>query len=357
MAAFLEVETQQLRQLQGVIDRYKALDDAVFLLQSDLPRLKLMIDRYGGDLTKVMAEFIDANRIFDISDDAWQAFYRSMRRYIETGDLLGRRASREVLLESVVSTWESQVNRTVSTITDNLFARAAGFKAMAQSAAIPAQRLADIQKYEITSVTIEGQQYNYSQLQNIWQQMNDSYGQRDTIQFRNGVNYPLRTYVDARDATTSTEAHRLTTIVEASSNGVYFGAVNKTGTTDSCIFHENEIFYLTEAARQEAQAKWAHIESLKTMKTWDEIKADDTHMGKFGCKHLVRAVAIQFFSEERMTKAIEARPGMPVPEKINERKIFEKETGRKWEYAAPKSKSSYQPIPNRREIEPRYTIA
>ncbi len=358
MADSFAVDAEKLKRLQAVIDRYKGLDDAVLLLQTDLARLKRLIDQYGGDLRTVLADFLDANKMWGISQDAQEQFFKSMQRFIENGQLDYRRASSEKLLESIQSTWGSQVNRAVSTVTDSLFQRAAGFKSMAEAAIIPVQRLADIQAYEITSVVIGDKQYNYPQLQSVWKQMNDSYGQRDTIQFRNGVNFPLRSYVDARAITSSTEAHRLTTIFEASSNGVYFGTVNKTGSTDSCLLHENEIFFLNEGAKAEALAKWPNVEALLNMKTWQEIKDDATHMGKFGCKHILRASSVQFFSEQRMVDTLKEKTGLPVPEKINERAIFEKATGRQWQSAQPKERqTAYQPIPNRREIQPRYTIA
>lgn len=358
MAAFSEVSTSQQRRLAEIISRYHSLDDALFILQNDLGRMKRIIEEYGLSLKDVVGGFVDKPSFVGISQDAQDAFYESLKTYIENGKLDYRRTATDTLVKSFTDAWGNQVNRMVDTITTNLFARDASFKSMAEAALIPLRRIADIKAYEITSVVIDGKQYNYEQLQNIWTQMNDSYGQRDTIQFRNGVNYPMRTYVDGRAATTQVESHRLGTIIEGSSNGVYFGTVNKTGTTDSCVYHENEIFFLTDGARAEALAKWPDIDRLKKMSTWEEIVADDTHMGKFGCKHIVRALAIQFFSDQRFRDALANGTGMPVPEKISERKIFEKVTGRKWVNAGRSSSTnSFQPIPPRIPINRRYTIA
>lgn len=357
MAAFSEVSAAQLRRLQQVIDQYAMLDDSLFVLQTELPRLKAIIDQYGGRIEDVLASYVDPEVFNKLAIESQQAFYNALKTYIENGQLEYRRTSTESLLQSFNETYGSQVTRLVDTVTTNLFARAASFKSLSKTAEIPLQRIADIEKYEIQSVAINGVQYNYKQLGDIWQTLNDSYGQRDTIQYRNGVNFPLRSYVDARANTTQAEAHRLVTIAEGSANGVYFGKVNRTGTTDSCKIHEDEIFFLSEGARQEALAKWPDIEILQRMKTWDEIKSDDTHMGKFGCKHIVRAVSIQFFSDARFRDALEASPPAEVPKKINERKIFEESTGRKWIYPQSNPQQSYQPVPTRVSVTPRYTIA
>jgi len=357
VAAFSEVEASQLRRLQQVIDRYAMLDDSLFILQTDLGRLKSVIEQYGLSIEDVMSSYIDPETFGAIAADAQRQFAGSLRAYIENGKLQYRRSNTEALLQSFQETYGTQVSRLVDTVKTNLFQRAASFKSLAATAEIPLRRIADIQEYEITSVTINGAQYNYPALKNIWQQMNDSYGQRDTIQYRNGVNFPMRTYIDARANTTQAEAHRLVTIAEGAANGVYFGVVNRTGTTDSCKLHEDETFFLSVAARDEALKRWPDIEMLRRMKTWDEIKSDGTHMGGFGCKHIVRAISIQFFSDARFREALAARPPRALPEKINERKIFEDATGRKWIQAKSTPQKSYQPVPNRVSVAPRYTIA
>lgn len=357
MAAFSEVSAEQLRRLQQVIDQYSMLDDSLFTLQTELPRLKTIIDQYGGRIEDVLAGFVDPEVFGKLALDAQQQFYNALKTYIENGELEYRRTSIDSLLQSFNETYGTQVSRLVDTVTTNLFARAASFRSLAATAEIPLRRIADIEKYEITSVQINGVQYNHQQLSNIWQQMNDSYGQRDTIQFRNGRNYPMRSYVDSRANTTQAEAHRLVTIAEGSANGVYFGKVNRTGTTDSCMLHENEIFFLSEGARQEALARWPDIEILRRMKTWDEIKSDGTHMGGFGCKHIVRAVSIQFFSDARFQEALAANPPSSIPKKIDERKIFEDATGRKFISPTSKPQKSYEPVPTRVPVNPRYTIA
>jgi hypothetical protein len=357
LAAFNEVSSRQLARMDAVFGKYKALDDAVFNLQTSLPRFKLFLDQYGIDLSDAMQVMIDPGVFGNLAAEAQKSFFKSMEKSIENGELNYRPLSVENLLESFVETWGAQVGRMTGTISSNLFQRAAAFKSLSAAATIPAQRITDIEKYDITSVNIGGTQYNYTQLKDIWGNLNDSYGQRDTIQYRNGVNYPVRAYVDARGNTTQAEAHRLTTIAEGSSNGILFGMVNKTGTTDSCLLHEDEIFYLTAAAREIALKRWPDIPMLKKMKTWEEIVAGPTHMGKFGCRHIVRAISIQFLSDARFREYLSQYPPKALPEKINERKIFEAETGRKWISGKSKPQKSYQPIPNRTEIQPRYTIA
>lgn len=356
MAAFSEVSNAQLKRLDALVNQYAYLDDSLVTLQADLGRLKKVIAEYGLKLEDLLNGFIDPQIFAGITADAQRAFIKSLESYIESGKLQYRQLTADNLLQSFNATWATQVSRLVSTTTDNLFQRAASFKSLSQAAEIPLRRIEDIKNYEITSVQISGKQYNYQQLDSIWKQMNDSYGQRDTIQFRNGVNYPIRSYIDARSATTQAEAHRMVTIAEGSANGVYFGKTDNRGSTDSCALHEGETFFLSDGARDEALAKWPDIDSLKSMRTWEEIKSDGTHMGRFGCNHIVKPLSIQFYSDERFRKALDNNQVQEIPEKINERKIFEDITGRKFIAPTPKDNSSYQPIPPRKDINPRYTI-
>jgi hypothetical protein len=187
--------------------------------------------------------------------------------------------------------------------------------------------------------------------------MNKSYGTTDTIQFRNGANYPIRAYVDARQLTTEAEAHRMATIIEASADGVWFGTTNRTGTTDSCLFHEGEIFFLSEEARAQAYARYGQLPELRAMRTWQEIVADKTHMGKFGCKHIVRPMMLQFMSDKKAIEEIKAAPQQEIPKKIDERKIFEQATGRKWKEPERVERERYTPITPLGEQPKRYTIA
>lgn len=346
------------KRLDLLFNRYAALDNAEYLLSSNLAQIKGLADRYKVDLADILFSLIDEKTIAQVTAQAAHDYAKTLAAQIKSGAINKAVLDRRKLVEGLLETWKAQADSIAANSAGNLYAKGAQFQAVAVSAKIPLQRVAEIAANEITSATIGGVQYNYRALSSLWEQMNKAYGQRDTIQFRNGTNYPLRTYVDARKITTRAEAHRAATIIEASSDGLWFGTTNKTGTTDSCIYHEGEIFFLSDEARAQAVAKYGNRPELARMSTWQEIVADKTHMGKFGCKHIVRPMTLQFKSEEKALQTLSENPPQAVPEKIDEKKVFEMATGREWVNPESKPRNpNYEPIqPNGPKPEA-YTIA
>ena len=349
--------------LDAVIARNQQLDSAAFLLSTSSAKLKIMADAYATEVSDIMYMMLDRDMVSRVTEQAAQDFTRNLASALKSGKLKLAGMNRERMIQGVVDTWENQVGRVTDSLASNVVAKGVQFSALAKATEIPQARLTDIAAHEIESVTIANQMYYKQPLENLWDRMNAAYGQRDTIQYRNGVNYPLTTYIDQRVITSESETHRLASIIEGSANGIYFGTTNKTGTTDSCIYHEGEIFFLTDAARDEALQQWPNEESLQSMRTWQEIVNDNTHMGKFGCKHIVRPMALQFTSEKRMTETLNdpeqkaKTKADAIPAKINEQKVFEETTGRKWvnpPYKKPDA--NYNPVTE--PLAPlRYTIA
>lgn len=346
------------KRMNDLFVRGSALDDAEFLLANNLARIKDIARQYGVSVADFLYSIIDPATVAKITENAARDYAASLARQIKSGALKKQVLNRRALVDSVLATWRAQADGIAKTIEGNLFAKAAQFKALSIAAQLPLQRVSEIGENVITSTNIAGTQYNYNQLSDLWKRMNASYGTRDTLQFRNGVNYPLRSYVDARRVTTDAETHRMATVVEASADGVWFGTTNKTGTTDSCIYSEGSIFFMNDEARTQAVAKYGNLPEFARMRTWPEIVADKTHMGKFNCRHIVRPVPIQFFSDDKALKEIQNNLPRAIPKKIDERKIFEDVTGRKFEDNVIRpEKPSYAPLPPQGGAPQRYTVA
>ncbi|MBK7363020.1 MAG: hypothetical protein IPJ01_12050 [Micavibrio sp.] len=346
------------KRLSEFFDKYKNLDDAQYLLSHNLGYIKRLAASYKTDLSEFLFLLIDEKTIARASYEAANAYSKAIAAQIKSGALKKTLLDRGKLVDSLLETWRAQADSIAANQSNNLYAKGAQFQALATAAEIPAQRAAEIGANEITAARIGGKFYQYRELNSIWERMNESYGQRDTIQFRNGVNYPLRSYVDGRQNTTEAETHRAATIIEASADGVWFGTTNKTGTTDSCIFHEGETFFMNDEARTQATEKYGNLPALQSMRTWAEIVADKTHMGKFNCKHVVRPVMLQFYAEKRAVDALNGLEFQTVPKKINEQKVFEQATGRKW-VSTPdtKTRPNFEPIAPRGADPQAYTIA
>jgi hypothetical protein len=346
------------RRLDEIFFRYSALDNADFLLSTNLGRIRALADAYKTDMAGFLFSVMDTGTVSRAVESAARAYASALAAQIQNGTLFKKYLDRRGLIESLLETWRAQADSIAANQAGNLYAKGAQFKTLAVAAEIPAQRIADIAAQALPSVNIAGTAYNYAALSTLWERMNDTYGQRDTVQFRNGVNYPLRSYVDGRTITTEAETHRAATIIEASADGLWFGTTNKTGTTDSCIYHEGEIFFLSDAARDEARQKYGDAPEIANMRTWFEIVSDRTHMGKFNCKHIIRPATIQFRSNARALEIIRERQPDPVPKKIDERKVFELATGRKWQPETVKqTRPNYAPISPQGERPQAYTIA
>lgn len=327
------------RALAKVIKDYKRLDDAEYILTTNLGKLKMDIDQYTAKVrTVINFGYSKGDAKEDISK-AIKEFYKNMKGYLAAN---GPNEAEKVvsrLLDSVLAEYQTSVEAVTSSMASNLFQKSNVFKKMSEVAKVTSEKLAEVNQYEIVKVTIGDDVYQKQPLENLWKRMNDSYGTRDTVQYRpsaaeaaagkTGKNYPLRSYVDMRTTTTSADTHRTTTEVQASASGILFGQIDRTGTADSCIYHENEIVFFNDAAREIAIARFPDIERFKTMRTVQEIKADDTHMFKPACRHKVNPIPLQYQDNETIHEDLKSAPMQPVPKKINEAKIFEDINGKK----------------------------
>jgi len=339
--------------LQALVEKHEYLDDALYLLQNNLSKIKLDINRYTAQIEAVILNAYSPDKVALDVQEALGDFLKNMKAAIESGAMEYRRANVQAFVEAAYSQYSTQVRLVSTNMNATIFSKATQFKTLAQAAEIPLARQADIAAYTIRQVEIGGKKYTWEPLNNIWEKMNQEYGQRDTIQYRNGANHPLRSYVDARLTTSSAETQRHTTTLQASANGVLFVKTSVNGTTDSCSFWEGKRMFTSEAARLEAQKRWPKVD-FSGVKTVQEVRADKTHMFKFHCAHILRPDSVQFSDEFEQEIAAERAP--KIPQDIDERALYEKLSGKEWQSARRTTHDNFVPVPKDPNYAPRYTI-
>jgi hypothetical protein len=302
--------------------RYRNLNDPEFVLSAGLREIKHLTDMYGIDLEQLLARSVSPNALQRMIDEALDQYVKDVIAKI------GRRASvprfvqsRTRLVDSLLQWWNGNAARLASMNANNLYSKAAQFRMLSEASMIPQEYIDKVAEYTIESVTINGRTYNKRSLASLWERMTDAYGATDTIQYRNGVNYPLAAYVEQRATTTKVEAARLATLTASAADGMLFVTTNKTGTMDSCIYYEGKLMFINDEARKQARKLFGNLPEFKRIPTWGEVVAGPTHMGGFGCRHELRPVPIHLYSKERALNTIARMAPGEVPKKINENEI------------------------------------
>lgn len=332
------------RTLARIIKDYARLDDSTYILTANLSRLKIDVDQYISKIRVVLNAAYSRGAAKTDIEKALKEFYKNLTGYLEKGGPNEAERNVSKLLDSVLNEYKENVATVTNSIGSTLYQRANVFRKMSDAVKVSSERLAALEKFKLASVTIGGETYQEAALGKLWDRMVDSYGKRDNVQYRpsaaqaakghRGANYPLRTYVDGRTTTTSAETFRTTMEIQSASSGILFGQIDRTGTSDSCIFHENEIVFVNDAAREIALKQFPDVARFKTMRTVQEIQADNTHMFKFNCRHRWVPIPMQYQDTATIREDLAAAPQQTVPDKINEDAIFEKINGQKHREAA-----------------------
>jgi len=343
--------------LSGIFKTYEMLDNAEFLLSADTARIKRMAAQYKQSLEEFLFLLIDERLIERVSYEAAKKYADTMAKYMRNGTLKKVRIDRQKLVDNLLEMWQSQAASIAARSAANLNAKGAQFKALSIAMQVPEERLREIEKQNIAAVRIDGKLYKHQELGKLWERMNKAYGTLDTIQYNNGTNYPLRSYVDMRETTTEAETHRATTLIEGAADGMWFCTTNKTGTTDSCLVYEAKIMFLSDEARSQAIEHYGDLPQFANMQTWQQVVSGPTHMGKPGCQHILRVVPLQFYAKGKALETIRASASGAQPEKVNERNYFEKATGQKFVSQSSEPKKRYKEIPPVAQSKGRSTIA
>ena len=321
------------KRLNAMFKRYAELDDALWYLSQDPAVIRGRIRAYQTELNGFLkTETVNESVVRDDVQKSIKKFEQNLKSFLQSEGMKNRLPKLDRLQQSVVDQYAAQVDTVTAHIGSTLSQRGAQYRALAQAAEIPLARAEAIEGYTIRAVSVGGKQYNAVQLGQYWSKMLDEYGTRQSIQYRNGANYPLTTYVDQRITTSAAETDRLTSVVASTALGLTLGKINQTGTTDSCVFWENKYVFMSDEAKAQTIAQYPNMTSLQNIPTVLDIKNDKTHMFKWNCKHRILPTSITVLSEGEFADEFEksAARQPTIPKKLNEAQIYKEITGDKY---------------------------
>lgn len=329
MASLDDQQERLTSEIKKILSREVRLNDAEWVLTRDTATIRRILKRYKSRLTNSLRKFVDSKAFDKMVNESIDQFLDSMAGFINKKDFKSRKGQRDRLLRSVRLEYSNLLQTSINSIIERQTRKATTFKVMSDLAQIPKALVGELDKVEVASIrTAEGRtvrDFNKKQLRSTWLRLTDRYGQHDTVIFKGGHKKPLETYVDGRTTTTRAEVDVLTTQLTAAANNILIGRINVTGTRDSCILHENRLVFFTETSKAEAIAKFPkHAAKFRKMPTVAELKVDDTHLFKFGCRHRVLAEGFQFQDEEEQDQQLKENAALPTVTKkteINETKI------------------------------------
>lgn len=311
-----------LKKTRAIISDYKHLEDALFYLSKNHLEIKANISQYVKLLSDANIQFLLGDeKSYGVLDKLiWEAqadFAASMKKfdiakYKERGQNLAQAVKREFVTDST-----GYYNR----LRNGLLSRADSLKVMSEVSKIPKNALKEIGQrellYSLNRPDGSVIHYRKKQIDNAFNSLTKRYGRYDEAIYgwRQGkeIHFPLRSWVDMRTRTTSQEVHRLTTTVEATANQIYTGKISAHGSKDSCIFHENRIAFFSQGAKEQFIQLYPDVTEAKSWPTMEELKADNTHLFKPNCRHIVTAYPFYLFDKKDVTSEIKENPPVKIP--------------------------------------------
>lgn len=294
-------KNDMLRSLGSIQRQYSYLDSVKYALSQDLATVEAAIQKYYFELKRPLYKFFAGDILEAVVGEAHDEFLNSLKSYIRQGRLTVNAGVSDRLLDSLRQQIVQNIDGMVLEADLNMRARAQEFSKIAAESTNNAA-LAQIQSTQLKVESITARTTGAEDLQKAWIELQDKYGTRETVKYRDGKNYPLNTYIDGRAKTTATDVHVLTTQYNASSAGVLTGMITSHGATDSCQKWEGKLVCFTPEGREIMSHKFPEARKLRTV---DEIRRDkSTHMWKFNCTHGVDAYPIQFLDDSEASGII-----------------------------------------------------
>ncbi len=288
-------KNDMLSTLGAIQRRYSYLDDIKYALSKDLATVEAAIEKYYFELKRPLFKFFAGDMLEAVVGEAHDEFLNSLKSYIRQGRLTVNAGVSDRLLDSLREQIVRNLDGMVLEADRNMRTRAREFSKVAAESTNNAA-MAQIQSTQLKIESITKRTTGAEDLQKAWAKLQDRYGRRDTVKYRDGKNYPFNTYVDGRAKTTATDVHVLTTQYDASAAGVFTGMITSHGATDSCKDWEGKVVCFTPEGRNILAGKYPEARNLRTV---DEIRRDkSTHMWKFQCTHGITSYPIQFLDDK-----------------------------------------------------------
>lgn len=271
----LPVRTQRqllVKRMNKFQKKYERLDDPKFILSLNSLRLNKILTNYKRDLQKILKGFFNRGISEKLVNESRKTLREQLKGFLKISDA---KLTKGALFKSL----HDQNNATIKAIVNNshrlLRTKTTRFRLFTQKE---------------TFLTEENKE--------LWKLYSRQFGRSDTIQFRDGKNFPLRTYVDAKSQDVTRQTQNDTSIIDAKRLGVLTMRVSSHGARDSCFLHEKERVFVDEAARREYIRMFPNDIHARRMKTVQQLTDDPTHIFRFNCKHRLLQDAIQFFDDD-----------------------------------------------------------
>jgi len=293
--AIRQEKDAMLRAVSEISRRYKIIDDAEWNLTAAPQEVRAMLKKYSEALKKPVVKMFAGETMEQIAIQAHEAFMRSLQEYLERGQVFMSREISARLIESLRGQIVRNIEGFMTDLEAGLYQRALELKRMASEGATQALA-ANIGITQLKIESITKRTTGAEDLQKAWSELQDKYGSRETVKYRDGKNYPLNTYLDGRANTTATDIHLATTEMDAAQGGIYTGIISKHGASDSCRIWEGKVIAFSDEARNILAKQYPEALQLKTLA---EVRADKgSHIFKFNCRHVVTPYPIQFFAKK-----------------------------------------------------------
>ena len=109
------------RRLTAIIQRAERVNDLDFVINSNLPELNKIIERYRKDLKKETSKiFVQSNFINLLIATEVESFIRQLSKYIDPKEIVKRTGEKRALIEAIKSQYTSELNAQIDYLAGNL---------------------------------------------------------------------------------------------------------------------------------------------------------------------------------------------------------------------------------------------
>lgn len=293
------------KRLDAVIRAASELEDARFVAESNRTQVRKVLGDYTQDLDNLLHNFFTGAPMESLSARSLRTTYKDMREFPELGKITETQVAEDRLLRAARNEYGPLIRGVVSNISQSQNRRVNAYKLQVDAQSLPAElfekRFGQVPSWKIVDAEGNSKLIRPKNANATFEAMSRVYGRSDKVVYRDGTNYPLRTYVDQKIISTSREVQDTATILEGSSRGIMTGRVTSHGSADSCIFHEGEMIFLSEGAREQFLRDPDLVEKYPEAKSWrtyGELQRNKTHIFVFGCKHRVKVQPIHLLERE-----------------------------------------------------------
>jgi cytochrome c556 len=312
-----------LKRMDETIKKYAELNDAEFILSTNIAEVRRIVAKYRDELSKPLFQFFlgDARSYSQIDKVVWDAqaeFDKALAQF----QIKPKVARTDKLIAAVRAEYTNRVMGQISNTFRDIVTKSIQFKTLAEAHRLPLVSMDNLPRI-LRGVVVDGKAYDGRNVEKIWDMMTERYGRADSVKYYrysdgSSFNFPMRSYIDMRTKTIAGEVARMVSAVEASANEIYTGKISRTGAIDSCKYWEGKIVFYSQVAKDTFLEKYPQHSEAKEWPTLQEVEKDRTHIFMPNCTHRVLPLPIDLMPEKTAKKFIEGNTLPKIPEKIRE---------------------------------------